>query len=46
MFGQILLIHFCLCLQADLFPGALVYFGSDMKTGLFELLSLFYLVDS
>lgn len=22
------------CLQANLFPGALVYFGSDVKTGL------------
>lgn len=25
----------CVCLQADLFPGALVYFGSDVKAGYF-----------
>lgn len=34
-FVKYLLALFCLCLQADLFPGALVHFGSDMKTGWF-----------
>lgn len=34
-FVNYLLTLFCPCLQADLFPGALVYFGSDKKMGLF-----------
>lgn len=32
------------CLQADLFPGAVVYFGSDVKTGFCVVPFIFMLI--
>lgn len=32
------------CLQADLFPGALVYFGSEVKTGFCLIPFIFMLI--